>query len=67
MSHVATSRVQALKLYKNLLRYSQRLQYTDKDYFVERIRTEFEQNRDVQDQAELDRCLKVKQTNPLPF
>ena len=40
MSTVPTHQ-QILRLYKELIRYGQRLQYTDKDYFCNRIRTEF--------------------------
>ncbi|OQV25755.1 hypothetical protein BV898_00683 [Hypsibius exemplaris] len=36
----------ALALYKKLIRYSQNLQFTDKEYFVSRVRAEFEQNRE---------------------
>ena len=35
----------ALCLYRSLLRYSKRLELTDKDYFRRRIRKEFELNR----------------------
>ncbi|XP_026463884.1 MIEF1 upstream open reading frame protein [Ctenocephalides felis] len=39
------SAAQVLRLYKNLLRYGQNLQYTDKDYFCNRIRKEFRNNK----------------------
>ncbi|KAK5644874.1 hypothetical protein RI129_006174 [Pyrocoelia pectoralis] len=42
-----------LKLYKNLLRYGQELQYTDKHYFCKRIKNEFQQNRSLTDITEI--------------
>ncbi|XP_023319833.1 probable peptide chain release factor C12orf65, mitochondrial [Eurytemora carolleeae] len=36
-------------LYKQLIRYGQQLQYTDKHFFYRRIRAEFEQNKNLQD------------------
>jgi len=37
----APSRSQVLNLYKKLLRYSQNLQFTEKEYYLRRIRQEF--------------------------
>ncbi|XP_055677016.1 MIEF1 upstream open reading frame protein [Lutzomyia longipalpis] len=38
---------QVLNLYRQLLRYGERLKLTDKEYFKQRIRKEFQQNRDL--------------------
>lgn len=37
--------IQVLKLYKDLLRYGQDLQFTDKQYFYRRIKKEFKKNK----------------------
>lgn len=36
-----------LRLYKDLLRYSSRLQFTDKNYYLSRVRTEFRRNQSL--------------------
>ncbi|KAJ3642899.1 hypothetical protein Zmor_025647 [Zophobas morio] len=51
MSHI--TKLDVLKLYKNLLRYGQELKLTDKDYFCERIRYEFRKNRGLQEQSDI--------------
>ncbi|KOX79283.1 hypothetical protein WN51_09085 [Melipona quadrifasciata] len=43
-----------LKLYKDLLRYGEKLKYTDKEYFRYRIRKNFEQNKHLSDQTEIN-------------
>ncbi|XP_064210745.1 mitochondrial ribosome and complex I assembly factor AltMIEF1 [Tribolium castaneum] len=45
------TKIQILKLYKDLLRYGQNLKFTDKDYFHKRIRREFRKNRDLTDES----------------
>lgn len=37
-----------LRLYKDLLRYSGKLQFTDKDYYLGRIRSEFRRNQTLE-------------------
>ncbi|XP_068898977.1 mitochondrial ribosome and complex I assembly factor AltMIEF1 [Tenebrio molitor] len=51
MSHI--TKLQILKLYKDLLRYGQGLRFTDKDYFCNRIRREFRKNRELGDESEI--------------
>jgi len=36
-----------VRLYRNILRYGKQLEYTDKKYFKERIRTEFQKNKSL--------------------
>lgn len=36
-----------LRLYKDLLRYSDRLQFTDKNYYINRVKTEFRNNQSL--------------------
>ncbi|XP_014228106.1 MIEF1 upstream open reading frame protein [Trichogramma pretiosum] len=47
-------RYELLGLYKNLMRYSQNLKYTDKKYFVHRVRKAFLNNRTLTEQTEVD-------------
>ncbi|KAL9891414.1 MIEF1 upstream open reading frame protein [Glossina fuscipes] len=38
------SKQQVLRLYKHLIRYGNQLIYTDKKYFLNRVRAEFKEN-----------------------
>lgn len=49
----------ALNLYKRLLRYGQQLQLTDRDYYANRIRSEFYQNKNLKLENEIEFSLKV--------
>lgn len=49
----------ALSLYKRLLRYGQELQLTDRDYYANRIRSEFYQNKKLKLENEIEFSLKV--------
>ena len=57
MSSASTS-LEALSLYKSLLRYSRGLTLTDKAFFRKRIRSEFEASRKITSKAEVDLQLK---------
>lgn len=52
-------RYQILGLYKNLLRYSEGLKYTDKKYFVHRVRKGFLNNRSLTEEKDIDFHFKV--------
>lgn len=43
------TRSKVISLYRQLLRYSENLQFTDKNYFCERIRCEYEKNKKLTD------------------
>lgn len=51
--------VQVLQLYRRLLKYGNQLQYTDKNYFRNRIRVEFRQNKELQDPEKIEFEVKV--------
>lgn len=51
---------QIVKLYKDLLRYGQNLQYTDKEYFYKRIKSEFKKNKTLVDEAQIIFNYKVE-------
>jgi len=59
-SSAVVSRTAVLTLYKKLLRYSNSLQYTDKDYYCARVRGEFWKNRNLTDKQEVNFQLQVK-------
>lgn len=48
-----TSR-EVIALYRNLLKYRNGLQYTDKDYFYRRVRFEFEKNKYLVSKEEIN-------------
>lgn len=50
---------QILKLYKDLLRYGQQLKLTDKDYFCDRIRSEFHKNKSLTEESEINYNFEV--------
>ena len=54
----ASKSLEALSLYKSLLRYSRGLTLTDKAFFRKRIRSEFEANRNLWSKAEVDLQLR---------
>jgi hypothetical protein len=43
---------EALSLYRALLRYSRQLTLTDKSYFVRRVRSAFDANRNLKPQSD---------------
>lgn len=51
-----------LQLYKKLLRYSNSLRYTDKDYYLARVRGEFWKNREITDPEEINFQFQVCST-----
>ncbi|XP_055530356.1 MIEF1 upstream open reading frame protein [Wyeomyia smithii] len=53
-----TTKQLVLRLYRDLRRYGSQLRYTDRDYYLERIRFEFEQKRDITDPSEIEYCYK---------
>ena len=54
----ASKSLEALSLYKSLLRYSRGLTLTDKAFFRKRIRSEFEANRNLWNKAEVELQLR---------
>ena len=62
---MGVSRVQVLKLYKDILRYSNQLIYTDKEYFINKVKNEFRNNKDLTDQSDIEFFYKVSLLNNL--
>lgn len=50
---------EVLQLYRQLLRYGKELKYTNKSFFKERVRKEFEVNRNLQSEADIEFQIKV--------
>lgn len=63
MNTPSGSRV-ALNLYKRLLRYGNQLQLTDKDYYLNRVRSEFHRNKKLKLDKEIEFSLNVIITYP---
>lgn len=55
------SRGRALSLYKQLLRYSEELQFTDKDYYRREIRNQFEKYRHITEEEQIQLQFQVSQ------
>ena len=51
----SSTRSIALSLYRQLLRYGEKLYYTDKQYFDERIRGEFVKHKNLSDNKLIDK------------
>lgn len=47
------SRQEILRLYKELISYSKTLKYTDKDYYLRRVKKEFTENKSLEDTKEI--------------
>lgn len=52
-------RQQILRLYKDILRYGQQLQYTDKSYFYQRISDEFKKNKNESESTQMNFLYEV--------
>lgn len=48
-----------LNLYKDLLKYSEQLRYTDKIYYKQYIRDQFEKNKELDNKFLIDLVFKV--------
>ncbi len=46
-------------MYRDLLKYSQELKYTDKTYYKQYIRNQFEKNKDLNNESLIDLVYQV--------
>ncbi|RWS30903.1 LYR motif-containing protein 4-like protein [Leptotrombidium deliense] len=51
---MAVNGKQVVDLYRQLLRFSRTLRFTDKQFFVKRVKTEFRNNRTLTDQQKIE-------------
>jgi hypothetical protein len=49
-----------LRLYKDLLKYSQTLKYTDVEFYLSRIKQEFAKGKTLENEDEIARQISVK-------
>lgn len=54
------TRTQILKLYKHLHRYSNSLQFTDKKYFMRKVRAEFRDAKTLENPKDIEFAFKVR-------
>lgn len=54
---------QVLRLYKNLLKYGDQLQLTDKWYYMNRVRNEFKANKSLKTAEQIEFSFKVNDTH----
>lgn len=59
---MSATRQHILKLYKDLLRYGETLQHTDKDFYIKRIKKEFKKNKNLEEASEINFNYKVNIT-----
>lgn len=57
---IPPTRIQILKLYKHLVRYSNNLQFTDKKYFMKKVRTEFKEGKSLENPKDIEFAFKVR-------
>ncbi|CAC5406781.1 unnamed protein product [Mytilus coruscus] len=53
--------VQVISLYRKLLRKGRSLQFTDKEYYFQRIRSEFEKNKNLERKEDIQRSIEKGQ------
>lgn len=56
---MSTRQLEVLRLYRDLIRYSQRLKYTDVDFYLNRIKQEFAKGKTLEDEGEIVRQIAV--------
>lgn len=54
-------REEVLRLYKHLIRYGNQLQFTNKNYFLQRIREEFRKNSSLNSSEDIEYHFKVNE------
>ena len=56
---MTVANMSAPMLYRALLKYGKALNYTNKDFYLHRIREEFHRNKHLTNKAEIKRCIQV--------
>lgn len=60
-------RQNVISLYKEFLKYSKTLKYTDKDFFIYRVKKEFSEKRNLTSAEEINFHLKVGFLSDIAF
>lgn len=58
-SSILVDKPAVLRLYKDLLRYSGKLQLTDKKYYLDRVQAEFRRNQALEQTKDIEFYYKV--------
>ncbi len=56
---MSSRQLEILRLYRDLIRYSQRLKYTDVDFYLTRIKQEFAKGKTLENEDEILRQISV--------
>ena len=56
---MSSRQVEVLRLYKDLLKYSKTLKYTDVDFYLTRIKQEFTKGKTLENEDEIIRQIAV--------
>jgi hypothetical protein len=59
---MSTRQREVLRLYKDLLKYSQTLKYTDVEFYLNRIKQEFAKGKILENEDEILRQISVKES-----
>ncbi len=57
---MSTRQLEVLRLYRDLIKYSQRLKYTDVEFYLTRIRQEFAKGKTLENEDEILRQISVR-------
>ncbi len=58
---MSTKQREVLRLYRDLLKYSQKLKYTDVDFYLTKIKQEFAKGKTLENEDEITRQISVNQ------
>lgn len=56
---VIVSKTSVIRLYKDLLRYTKQIQYSDKDYYINRVKSEFRSRKNLSEPNDIEYYYKV--------
>ena len=59
---MSTRQLEVLRLYRDLIKYSQRLKYTDVNFYLNRIRQEFAKGKTLENEDEINRQIAVRKS-----
>lgn len=51
---VIVSRSSVIRLYKDLLRYTKQIQYSDKEYYINRVKSEFRSRKNLSEPKDIE-------------
>jgi hypothetical protein len=60
---MSTRQLEVLRLYRDLIKYSQRLKYTDVEFYLTRIRQEFAKGKTLENEDEILRQISVRKSS----